>query len=164
MPIYSVVGWTRFTPAQGTLPQQWRTDGAVDRHIPRQAWKMTASRLAPGQARKAILDYANLVELPRQLLDDVLLCVSEAVSNVVFHAYRDADLDGSIDIEASVDRDLRICVRDHGSGFAMHPGSPGSGLGLPIMSRLTRTFHIRTMTERGGTEVIMRFALPPASD
>jgi serine/threonine-protein kinase RsbW len=121
---------------------------------------MSASRLAPGQARKAVADYASLIDLSEQLLNDVLLCVSEAVSNVVFHAYRDAESAGTLEIEASVDGDLRICVRDQGSGFAMRSDSPGSGLGLPIITKLTRTFHIRTTSDGGGTEVIMRFALP----
>jgi anti-sigma regulatory factor (Ser/Thr protein kinase) len=121
---------------------------------------MKASRVAPREARKAVADYGTLIDLPDRLLDDVLLCVSEAVTNVVHHAYQDPDSDGTVEIEASVDQDLRICVRDRGSGFAIRDDSPGSGLGLPIITKLTRTFHIRTMSDGGGTEVIMRFALP----
>jgi anti-sigma regulatory factor (Ser/Thr protein kinase) len=124
---------------------------------------MKATCHAPGQARKAIKDYAELLDLPAALVDDVLLCVSEAVSNVVFHAYLHGEADGPVDIEASVDQDLRIIVRDRGDGFTVRHDSPGSGLGLAIITKLTRTFHIRTTSDGFGTEVIMRFELDPKS-
>lgn len=120
---------------------------------------MTASLVAPREARKAVTSYAVLIDLPPQLRDDVLLCVSEAVTNVVAHAYRDLDSEGSVEIQASVDGDLRISVRDQGSGFALHSDA-GGGMGLPIITKLTRTFHIRTTASGAGTEVVMRFSLP----
>jgi anti-sigma regulatory factor (Ser/Thr protein kinase) len=124
----------------------------------RRSWDMTATNVAPGQARRAVRDYVTLLDLPAQLVDDVLLCVSEAVTNVAKHAYADAGEPGVLEVDASFDDDLRICVRDHGSGFVPRVEGEGPGLGLPIISRLTRSFHVRTMSS-GGTEVVMRFAL-----
>ena len=123
---------------------------------------MRASRVAPREARRVVAEYGSLNNLPFNLLEDVLLCVSEAVSNVVFHAYRDVDSDGTVEIDAAIDSDLRICVRDRGSGFAFRDDSEGLGMGLPIITKLTRSFLIRTTASGGGTEVIMRFELPPA--
>lgn len=121
---------------------------------------MNATHLAPSQARRAVRDYVTLLDLPPQLVDDVLLCVSEAVTNAAEHAYPDgAGRRGGLAVEASVDQDLRVCVRDHGTGFRPAPGDGGPHLGLPIISRLTRSFHVRTLGA-GGTEVVMRFALP----
>jgi anti-sigma regulatory factor (Ser/Thr protein kinase) len=146
---------TRFTPKVVHPPAGSPT-------APRQSWSMTASHVAPREARKAVTSYAVLIDLPPQLRDDVLLCVSEAVTNVVSHAYPDLDSEGSVQIEASVDGDLRISVSDQGSGFAVHAGGKDGGMGLPIITKLTRSFHIRTTATGAGTEVVMRFELPPS--
>jgi anti-sigma regulatory factor (Ser/Thr protein kinase) len=119
---------------------------------------MNATNLAPGQARDAVRDYVVLLNLPQSMVDDVLLCVSEAVTNVAVHAYADDAGPGLVEVDAAVDDDLRICVRDAGSGFVPRVDLDREGLGLPIIARLTRSFHFRTMAD-GGTEVVMRFAL-----
>lgn len=124
----------------------------------RRTWEMSATRVAPAEARRAVRDYAVLLDLPERQIEDIVLCVSEAVANVTQHAYRGRE-PGRCDIDASVDGDLRICVRDEGSGFTPRIGDDRLGLGLPIIARLTRSFHVRTMAA-GGTELVMRFALP----
>ena len=126
---------------------------------PRQSWQMSATNVAPAQARQAVRDYVTLLDLPTLLVDDILLCVSEAVTNVAVHAYPDGDAPGALEVDASIDGDLRICVRDNGGGFVPRIEGEGPGLGLPIIARLTRSFHVHTMSQ-GGTEVVMRFGLP----
>lgn len=114
--------------------------------------------VAPGAARAAVRDFAASLDLPAAAVADVLICVSEVVTNVVQHAYRDAEEPGPVHIEAHLeDGDLCIAVRDHGQGMTPRTDSPGLGLGLPTISSLARSVDIRVHDR--GTEVSMRFAL-----
>jgi serine/threonine-protein kinase RsbW len=86
------------------------------------------------------------------------LAVSEAVSNVVVHSYRDS-LPGAFTVSVEWDGgELRVIVRDHGCGMAPRMDSPGAGLGLPLIANLAETFSV-TAPPGGGTEVCMTFPL-----
>ena len=90
------------------------------------------------------------------------LAVSEAVSNVVVHSYRDTS-PGAFTL--SVDwsgGDLRVIVRDEGCGMAPRMDSPGAGLGLPLIASLAESFSV-TAPPGGGTEVCMTFPLLEAA-
>lgn len=91
-----------------------------------------------------------------QMVADVALAVSEAVTNVVKYAY-EAGVEGDIELTGSAGPDeLEIWVRDRGTGFGR--GSiDGLGLGLSIIARLCEDMQI--VQEGTGTEVRMRFAL-----
>jgi anti-sigma regulatory factor (Ser/Thr protein kinase) len=120
---------------------------------------MAALNVAPGAARRAVHDFCLYMGLDEERTHDIVLCVSEAVTNVVRHAYGEATEDGVVVIDAHVDEHLCIHVRDTGAGLRPRPDSPGAGLGLPIISQLAHSLELRTH-ERGGTEVVMKFALP----
>ena len=65
------------------------------------------------------------------------LAVSEAVSNVVVHSYRDASPGAfTLSVEWNGD-ELRVTVRDKGCGMAPRMDSPGAGLGLLTTHRWT---------------------------
>ena len=87
------------------------------------------------------------------------LAVSEAVSNVVVHSYREHERRGeftvSIEWEADV---LHVIVRDHGCGMQPRADSPGAGLGLPLIASLADSFSV-VVPPDGGTEVSMTFPL-----
>ena len=86
------------------------------------------------------------------------LAVSEAVSNVVVHSYRDTSPGAfTLSVEWS-GGDLRVTVRDEGCGMAPRMDSPGAGLGLPLIASLTESFSV-TAPPGGGTEVCMTFPL-----
>ncbi len=53
---------------------------------------------------------------------------------------------------------LRVYVADDGIGMVPRFDSPGLGLGIPLISRLTDGFEVRSRPE-GGTELCMRFTL-----
>lgn len=92
----------------------------------------------------------------QQVVADVALAVSEAVTNVVKYAY-EAGVEGSIELAASVERGwLDIWVRDRGTGFGKG-SDDGLGLGLTIIARLCDD--MRIVQEGSGTEVQMRFGL-----
>jgi anti-sigma regulatory factor (Ser/Thr protein kinase) len=85
--------------------------------------------------------------------------VSEAVTNVVVHAYRYDDRPGCVEVEAEIDGDaLCVRVRDQGRGLEPRLDSPGLGLGIPLMAQLSAGLEILA-ADHGGTEVTMRFDL-----
>jgi len=90
------------------------------------------------------------------LVHDVALVVSEAVTNAVKYA------DGStaervVALSASVeDGWLTLRVSDRGTGFGTG-SSDGLGLGLTIIARLCDDLKI--VQEGSGTQVLMRFVL-----
>jgi anti-sigma regulatory factor (Ser/Thr protein kinase) len=122
-------------------------------------WSFEATRSSPGEGRKAIREFAASAGATAQALGSIAVCVSEAMSNVVVHAYRQEDRPGRVELEAELDGDsLCVRVRDRGSGLEPRLDSPGLGLGLPLISRLSASSRI-VSPEHGGTEIIMRFAL-----
>ena len=93
------------------------------------------------------------------MLDAVRLAVSEAVSNVVVHSYRDAERHGEFTISIEWENDvLHVIVRDHGCGMQPRTDSPGAGLGLPLIASLADSFSV-VVPPDGGTEVSMTFPL-----
>ena len=122
-------------------------------------WSFEATRHAPGDGRKAIRDFATPAQPTDRALDSIAVCVSEAMTNVVMHAYRDMASPGLIDMEAEIDGDvLTVRVRDQGHGLEPRLDSPGLGLGLPLISQFSAGSEI-VSPEQGGTEIIMRFDL-----
>jgi serine/threonine-protein kinase RsbW len=108
----------------------------------------------PG-VRRAVVDFAALhgVGLP----PDVALAVSEAVTNSVLHAYRDGT-SGDVRVVACAEAErLVVVVRDYGCGMSPHPNSPGLGLGLSVIGRLTTELNIERPDEGGGTRLRMCF-------
>lgn len=96
--------------------------------------------------------------LSDQRVGDVKLAVSEAVSNVVRHAYNGRD-PGRVVATADVDDGtLRIVIADSGRGMAPRSDSPGLGLGLPLMAHLADTIDV--IRTDPGTEIHMTFPCP----
>ena len=93
-----------------------------------------------------------------QAVGDVKLAVSEAVTNVIRHAYDDDDV-GDIAATASTGEGaLHIVISDDGRGVAPRADSPGVGLGFPLIASLTQTMEL-VNREGGGTELRMTFPI-----
>jgi serine/threonine-protein kinase RsbW/stage II sporulation protein AB (anti-sigma F factor) len=89
-------------------------------------------------------------------LDGVRLAVGEACSNAVVHAYGTGPA-GTIRLRAEAGADgLVVEVADSGQGLRPRPDSPGMGLGLPLMAKLTRAIDV-THPDEGGTVVRLIF-------
>jgi anti-sigma regulatory factor (Ser/Thr protein kinase) len=91
---------------------------------------------------------------------DVALCVSEAVTNAVLHAFRDrGDGSGTIRVLAACTGDGVLCVvvEDDGAGI-LEPrlGRPGLGIGLALVLATAVSTHM-TATDPG-SRICMRFA------
>ncbi len=95
----------------------------------------------------------------QEQLQAISLCVTEAVTNVVIHAYRNRIPPGEVVFEASFsDETLSIRVCDEASGLTPRIDSPGPGLGLPLILQLADEAVLRTR-KLGGTEIAMHFEL-----
>ena len=93
-----------------------------------------------------------------RVVNDVVLCVSEAVTNVVRYAYGPG---GGV-VEVLVGRagsDLAVVVRDEGAGVASsRPKEQSGGFGLRIIERLVSRHSLKS-APNGGTELRMVFVL-----
>jgi len=89
----------------------------------------------------------------------VKLCVSEAVTNVVRHAYPETEQGAVVMSVREVGDELEIVVADHGHGTG--PGrehSENSGFGLAVVSRMASRCTFTAASD--GTTVEMFFSLP----
>lgn len=108
------------------------------------------------RARRAVLRFLRDAETADPPLRDIGLAVSEGVTNVVHHAYA-GDGSGEVRVGVSVlDEVLQVTVADEGRGMAPRDDSPGLGLGLPLIARVTERFDTRTHPD-GGTTLCMWF-------
>jgi anti-sigma regulatory factor (Ser/Thr protein kinase) len=110
--------------------------------------------------RHALGGLGEALDLDPQLLSDLKLAVTEACTNVVVHAYPEAE--GPMEVAATVDsRHITVTVRDEGLGIVPRPDSPGLGLGLPLIATLTESLELGKAAD-DRTEVAMVFQLDGA--
>lgn len=115
---------------------------------------LAAEPASVSAARHALAEFVAGHAVDRAAVE---VAVSEAVSNGVVHAYRDADATGRILLRAHFEgRTLRVAVSDQGRGMRPRPDSPGLGLGLPLIAQLAT--HVDIASDRG-TTVVMHFAV-----
>ena len=82
--------------------------------------------------RRALEAIAEELALPRRLIEDMRLAVTEACTNVVRHAYDDDGRDDAnamrVDLLPSV-HGMEVIVEDRGRGLGPSPDAQGPGLG-----------------------------------
>jgi serine/threonine-protein kinase RsbW len=118
--------------------------------------RLQASPAAVPGVRRAVVDFAMLHRVG--VAPDVALAISEAVTNAVLHAYRNG-ASGDIRVVACAEPDrLVVVVRDYGCGMSPHPSSPGLGLGLSVIGRLSTEMNVERPDDGGGTRLRMHFA------
>jgi anti-sigma regulatory factor (Ser/Thr protein kinase) len=107
-----------------------------------------------GMAREAVASYARVCGAPEE---DVKLAVSEAVSNAVVHGFRDRK-GGNIALKAQTEPGhLLITISDDGIGMTPHLYSPGLGLGIALITRVSD--EVQFESTDSGTTVVMRFLI-----
>ena len=112
-------------------------------------------------ARRALRAFLVARGVDPPAFSDVLLAVSEVVTNAVVHGYRETT--GEVALEADHRGDtLRLSVADSGAGMAPRHDSPGLGLGLPLVTSVAEQVEIEAPAG-GGTHVTMRFTLDQRS-
>src|SRR4051812_16992757 len=86
--------------------------------------------------RTAVAEFLVSLGTAEALVQTVKLAVSEALTNVVLHAYPDGE-PGPVAITAVVDGSaVEVVISDEGRGMVPRADSPGAGLGLPIIAQL----------------------------
>jgi serine/threonine-protein kinase RsbW len=114
------------------------------------------------RARWTVAEFATRSGINGEALDAIRLAVSEAVTNVVLHAYRDRT--GAFHLNAAVaGEELWVLVADDGCGYKTPSQQPGLGWGLTIIAKQS-TEYVITERATGGTEVRMRFPIPSSGE
>jgi serine/threonine-protein kinase RsbW len=120
-------------------------------------WVFRAMPEAAAEARRAARQVAERVGTDASGVSAILLCVNEAVSNAVLHAYCNRREPGEVELEARRPvGTLCLSVRDRGGGMAPREDSPGAGFGLGLIFTLAQGVAVRRV-DPSGTEVVMRF-------
>jgi anti-sigma regulatory factor (Ser/Thr protein kinase) len=103
-------------------------------------------------ARRAVRHFAADLGVD---VDGMTLAVSEAVANVVTHAYEEGS-SGVIDLSATASPfEVAIVVRDRGCGLEAARASHGAGFGIEIIRRLAQ--HVALDDSASGVALTMRF-------
>lgn len=107
--------------------------------------------------RHVVRGFREAYEIDPATMDDIVLAISEAASNVVVHAYDRRP--GTVTVVAQVDeqRRLQILVRDHGCGIAPPADTPLMGHGLALMEHVAQSLEV--VGSPAGTDVSMVFQL-----
>lgn len=135
------MGDGRLSPLQRTLP-------AVPESVP--------------QLRGALVEFAQRAGASPAVLEQIRLAISEAVTNVVIHAYVGATAPGPVRVAAHVeDARVSIVVADEGRGMVPRLDSPGLGLGLALIAHAADNLDVHD-SDPVGTQLRMTFALGDA--
>lgn len=127
------------------------------------AWTWPATNGSVPLAREVVTGYLRSAGTPDPPLGDIRLALSEAVTNVVEHAYLAAPAPGDVRVRVEFDnREIHVDVEDDGRGPKPRLDSPGLGLGLPLIATLTQRMETHDSTA-GGTRLAMSFTREPAS-
>jgi anti-sigma regulatory factor (Ser/Thr protein kinase) len=135
-------------------------------HIPALRVTLPAHRDSLALLRHVVRGFRDAYAIESATMDDIVLAVSEAATNVVVHAY--GSRPGTLTVVAHVDDgQLHILVRDHGIGIVPPADTPVRGHGLALMEHVAAELEI--VGSPAGTDVLMSFDLvvehdPPIFD
>ena len=111
------------------------------------------------ELRTALVDFARRAGASAFVLDQIRLAISEAVTNVVIHAYVGAAQPGPVRVAAHVeDARVNIVVADDGRGMVPRLDSPGLGMGLALIAHAADNLDVHD-GDPIGTQLRMTFAL-----
>jgi serine/threonine-protein kinase RsbW/stage II sporulation protein AB (anti-sigma F factor) len=126
--------------------------------MPHAGWSAVARPESVAEIRQAVVDFARDNGISEVRAQEVAVAISEAVSNVVLHAYRGHAQPGGVHVSATVTGGwMELQVVDDGIGITPRTDSPGLGLGLPLIHRLADQVELRRRPAGDGTELWMRF-------
>lgn len=106
-------------------------------------------------ARTAVAALAARAGLGGERLDAIRLATSEAVTNVVCHAYPDGEGELQVDVGVVGD-EILLLVADNGCGYQTPSSNPGLGLGFALIADAADQFVIAERAG-GGTQAQMHF-------
>jgi len=104
--------------------------------------------------------FAEALQLPDPVIEDMRLAVTEACTNVVRHAYSDGE-PGPVEILIRPEGDtLQVVVSDRGRGLTPSSDTAGPGLGLPLIAALAHSLEIE-QAPSCGSRLRMSFLRSP---
>lgn len=122
-------------------------------------WELPAEPASVTAARANLRSFAEAHGVRAEEVIDLMLAVTEAVTNAVIHAFIGRE-PGRVRVQVTTGADeLTVVVTDDGRGMQPRADSPGLGLGLPTIGRLASLVDLRE-PPGGGTELSMTFATP----
>jgi anti-sigma regulatory factor (Ser/Thr protein kinase) len=123
--------------------------------------------------RRSLRLYLEELGAASAVVDDVILAMDEACTNVIRHAYPEGGA-GNYRLRADLAPDkILIEVIDDGVGFDLMARPPPvegdahlalSGRGLEVMRRLMTTVEVESPTASGGTRLRLVRLLPPVCE
>lgn len=120
-------------------------------------WEWPAEPSAVGQLRRRAAGFASAAGASDEVTQAIAMAVSETVTNVVVHAYDDADR-GHVRVRCHVDGERFVVeVADDGAGIGSAPGRPGIGHGLAMVGALAQSLDFAPGHDGRGTVVTMTF-------
>jgi anti-sigma regulatory factor (Ser/Thr protein kinase) len=114
--------------------------------------------------RRALEAIADELALPRRLVEDMRLAVTEACTNVVRHAYTDGEAEDAEALRVALlpqEHGMQVIVEDNGRGLGPSPDLRGPGFGLPLIAALTSELEVTHGADDRGSRVAMTFAPAP---
>lgn len=114
-----------------------------------------ASPDAVTQVRSTLRGFVTALEIPMPIADAAVFAASEAVMNIVRHAYASDEL-GTVELQADFqDGTLEVVICDRGAGLHGMFGE-GVGRGLALIGELADEHSVADSSPHG-VEVWMRF-------
>jgi serine/threonine-protein kinase RsbW len=111
--------------------------------------------------RRALEAIAEELSLPRRLIEDMRLAVTEACTNVVRHAYTEEEAGDASAMRVALlphAHGMQVIVEDRGRGLGPSPDARGPGLGLPLIAALTSGLEVSHGAADRGSRIAMWFA------
>ena len=110
---------------------------------PRWHREVDAEPVVVGELRRGVADFARAHGADDDVVDNIALAVSEAVTNAIIHAFVGRQA-GHVALTAEAgEGSILVRVLDDGRGMTPHPESPGLGLGLTMMASMATRCDIR---------------------
>ncbi len=142
------------------------------REAPRQplCLQLPADPVAPSVARHRLRRWLTASSWPAGQLEDLVLAISEAVSNAVEHAYlcdhpypAMVDIDGEVEAAPAGRRRVTVIVRDHGRWRPPPIHDENRRRGIPLMRACVDTVTIgQPEDNQAGTSVVLRSRAVPS--
>ena len=141
--------------------------GAPSRQVLR--LHLPADPIAPSVARHRVGHWLTASGWPAGQRDDIVLAISEAVSNAIEHAYRDnqsaevVEISGAVEAVPGGQRRVTVIVRDYGRWRPPPDDDENRRRGIPLMRACVDSVTIgQPDDDRAGTSVVLRSRAVPA--
>ena len=128
---------------------------------------LPAKSVNEGMARASVAAFCAQLDPTALEIADLKCAVSEAVTNCIVHAYRDAEGEIEIDVKLCEGRLISISVRDKGCGienvkearqplFTTDAEGERSGMGFTVMENFCDEVRVTSRLGKGTTVVLLK--------